>query len=246
MALNVATRTGYVGVFACPSRGMASRMLTEVASSARDLPVVTLRRTRALCVASEPRHSRAHTSGRTSVPDVWPLVLAAGAVSGAAALGVAPVRGGLAHHVALPPLDLLAYVRVLMAEAPSFPWFIAYLVLVLTLRSLMLAAMLGVSDRRGVVRGLGFYGIALGPALIADGLGFAGVAAVYSVFLWLAVAVAILAVVGLGPRPWRPHGRRRGARLAVLIYGCALLGVSLPWAVGGGAMQVGLVWVSAG
>jgi hypothetical protein len=179
------------------------------------------------------------------VADVRPLVVVAAAVSGLAALDVVPMWAGLPHHVALPPLDLFADVRVLLAEAPSYPWFVANLVVVVALRSVALAAMLGVLDRDGLVHSLVFYAIALAPALVAGVLGYAGVAAVYSVFLWMAVAVSTIAVVVLGPLPWQP-GRRRESRLAVLGYLGALLAVSLLSALGPAPVQVALVWVSAG
>jgi hypothetical protein len=180
------------------------------------------------------------------MPDVRPLAAVAAIVS---VLGIAdaiPLWAGLLHQVALPPLDLFADVRVLLAEAPSYPWLVAILLVDIALRSIVLAAMLGVLDRGGVLRCLAFYGIALGPALVAGSLGFAGVAALYSVFLWLGVAVATITVLVMGPLPWRPEGRLWSGRLVVLGYLAPLLAVSLASALGSGAVQVALVWVSAG
>ncbi|HEX6418634.1 MAG TPA: hypothetical protein VFZ77_09060, partial [Acidimicrobiales bacterium] len=179
------------------------------------------------------------------VPDLRPLVGVAAAVTALAAAGPVPAWAGLAHHVALPPLDLFADVRVLLAEAPSYPSFVSGLAASLVVRSVVLAAMLGALDRQGVVRGLAFYGASLVPAVAAGVLGFAGVVVLYAVFLWAAVVVAVAAAVVLGPLPWR-RWRCRGARRVVVAYLAALLAVSLASSAGAGPAQVGLVWVSAG
>ena len=55
-------------------------------------------------------------------------------------LDVVPIWVGLAHHTALPPLDLFADVRVLLAEAPSYPWFAVSLLIVVLVRAALLAA----------------------------------------------------------------------------------------------------------
>lgn len=170
----------------------------------------------------------------------------AAAVTGLVAVGALPAWAGLAHHVALPPLDLFADVRVLLAEAPSYPRFVAGLVASVALRSLVLAAMLGSLDRRGMACSLALYGAAVAPALVAGVLGFAGVAVVYAVFLWAAVGLAAAAVLALGPLPWRGWRWRPGARWVVVGYLAALLVVSLASALGTRFVQVGLVWVSAG
>lgn len=180
------------------------------------------------------------------VADLRPLVAVAAAVTVLVAVGALPAWAGLAHHLALPPLDLFADVRVLLAEAPSYPRFVAGLVASVALRSLALAAMLGTLDRRGMARSLGFYGVALVPALAAGVLGFAGVVVVYALFLWAAVGVAAAAGLGLGPLPWREWRWRHGARWVVTGYLAALLVVSLASALGTELVQVALVWVSAG
>lgn len=179
------------------------------------------------------------------VPDLRPLVGVAAAVTVLAATGAVPAWAGLAHHVALPPLDLFADVRVLLAEAPSYPSFVSGLVASLVLRSVVLAAMLGALGRQGMARGLAFYGASLVPALAAGVLGFAGVVVLYALFLWAAVVVAVTAAVVLGPLPWRGW-RCRGARRVVVAYLVALLAVSLASSAGARSAQVGLVWVSAG
>jgi hypothetical protein len=181
------------------------------------------------------------------VTDVRPLVAVAAVVTGLAAVGVLPTWSGLAHQTALPPLDLFADVRVLLAEARSYPSFVAGLVAAVAVRTLVLAAVLGVLHRAGLARCAGFYGVALVPALVAGSLGFAGVAAVYSLFLWAGAAVALVTAVAMGPVPWKPPARwhRPGARVAVAGYLAALMVVSLGSALGSPAARVALVWVSA-
>lgn len=159
-----------------------------------------------------------------------------------ALVGVVPTWAGLAHHVALPPLDLFADVRVLLAEAPSLAGFVGGLVAVIVLRSLVLAAMLAALDRGGVARAVRFYGAALPVALVVGTLGYAGVVALYSPFLWVAVGVALVAALVLGPGAWRRPARRRGAAGTVAAHVVALVIVS---GVGGAAFQVGAVWLIA-
>lgn len=199
-------------------------------------------------VPSRPRGAR--RGPRPGPPprgvDLRPLVVAAAGVTCLVLLDVIPAWAGLAHHTALPPLDLLADVRLLMAEAPSYPWFAAGLVVVLVARSMMMAAMLGALDRRGVAWCGGLYGAALLPALVAAVLGFAGVAVLYAQFVWVALVVAVVTLLVMGPWPWTPAGRRRSARRGVLAYLGVLLALSLASALGDATLQVALVWVSAG
>lgn len=178
--------------------------------------------------------------------DLRPLVAVAGAVTALTLLGAVPAWAGLAHHLALPPLDLFADVRLLVSEAPSGPWFVAGVVVTTGLRAAVLAAVLGALDRRGLLAAVAFYGVALLPALVAAVLGFTAVAGLYALFLWAGVAIAALALAVLGPRPWTRPGRRRYALPAVVAYAAALLVVSLASALGSAWLQVVLVWVSAG
>ena len=174
--------------------------------------------------------------------DVRPLVFVAAAVTGLAVVGPLPTWSGLAHHTALPPLDLFADVRVLLAEAPSYPWFVVGLVAAIAVRTLVLAAILGALHRAGLTRIATFYAVALVPALVAGALGFAGVAAVYSLFLWIGAAVALVTVLAIGPGPWRgpPTRLYRPARAAIAGYLVALLVVSLGSAQGSDATRVAL------
>src|SRR5690606_10791949 len=64
-----------------------------------------------------------------------------------AATGVLPRWSGLIHLVALPPLDLIADLRVLAAAAPGYPAFLGGLALSLAVRITVLAVLLGGVDR---------------------------------------------------------------------------------------------------
>jgi hypothetical protein len=153
------------------------------------------------------RRALAGEQERTGV-DLRPLAAVAALVTLLGGLGVVPAWAGLPHHVALPPLDLFADVRVLLAEAPSYPWFVGNLVAIVAGRGLVLAAMLRAVDRDGLVRSLGFYAVAVPVALVAGTLSYAGVAAVYSLFLWAAAALSVVALVVMGPIAWRPLPRQ--------------------------------------
>jgi hypothetical protein len=184
-------------------------------------------------------------AGPGATLDARPLLAVAAGVSLLGALGALPVWAGLPHHTALPPLDLAADVRVLLSEAPSYPWFGLGLLTALVLRAVVLAAVLRALDREGVAWAARFYAVALGPAMVAGALGYAGVAAVYSPFLWAGASVSVIAVVVLGPRPWRRLGAR-WPRRRLAGYLAALLATSLVAALGGSAARIACVWASAG
>ncbi|HEX6237822.1 MAG TPA: alpha/beta fold hydrolase [Acidimicrobiales bacterium] len=193
-----------------------------------------------------PRHRVVGGTAEPAGIDLRPLVALTVAVTVLGWLDVVPVWAGLPHHVALPPLDLFADVRVLLAEAPSYPWFAAWLLAALAVRSVVLAAMLRALGRAGVVRSLRFYAVALPVALLAGTPTFAGVAAVYSPLLWVGVGVALVAVLVAAPIAWRGPRRPRGGRLTVAGYVVVLLVVSLVSALGSGQVQLAALWISAG
>lgn len=181
---------------------------------------------------------------RAPIRDVRPLAVVAAAVTVSAAAGVLPVWPGTLHHLALPPLDLFADVRVLAARSPSYAWFVTGLALVLAARVIVLAAMLRALDRAGMVRALRFYAPALPVALVAAGFAYSGVAAVYSNFVWIGAVVALGTAATVAWRPWRSGGPLAGTS-RVVAYEAGLLALSLLSVLGGPAVRVGLVWGSA-
>lgn len=148
--------------------------------------------------------------------------------------GVLPRHSALLHLVALPPLGLLTDVRLLVAAAPSYPAFIVGVVVSLTVRTSLLALLLG--SLRGNARfATTLYAVALGPALLAALLQFAGQAAFYARLLWPAPMVMAVTLALLAPTAWQHRGRlrsaarqtlRHGLRVDVLVpYGLLLVGL---------------------
>jgi hypothetical protein len=128
---------------------------------------------------------------QVSQPSVWIYAALAAGVVVAALVGVLPRWPGLAHEVALPPLDFFADVRVLMARAPSTPLFAVGVGAALVARAALLAAVLGFTRRRFgfAVR---FYLAALVPAVAASGLDFSGRAILYAYLIWAGLLIALL------------------------------------------------------
>lgn len=131
------------------------------------------------------------------------LLAAAAVVSGAA-----PAWPGVVHLVALPPLDLAADVRVVMAEATSLGTAVAATAAATTARVVLLALYLG-SLRRHVGFALRFYLAALPLATLAAALDFAGRAALYAWFSWAGLAVLVVLFMLMGSAPWDGTGRLR-------------------------------------
>jgi pimeloyl-ACP methyl ester carboxylesterase len=140
----------------------------------------------------------------------WPLGLVTVVSMVLAIAGALPRWPGLAHVVALPPLDLLADVRVLVASAPSPLVFAVGLVLVVGVRAAILATMLG-SLRRYVGFTCRFYLTAVVPALLAAVLDFSGRSVLYGYLMWAGLFITLATAVVLAPVPWTGAERvRRG------------------------------------
>lgn len=172
------------------------------------------------------------------------------------AVDVLPRWPGLLHHVALPPLGLLADLRVLVTRAPSYPVFVGGVVLAVAIRSAVLAAMLGGLSRERLALAGGLYGAATLPAVVAGGLQFSAAAALYHWYFWSGLGVALLTFFVLASAAWTGSVRlgaalarslSRGLRAGTLAGYLLALGL-LGWgaAAGGPAAGVGLVPVSAG
>lgn len=160
------------------------------------------------------------------------------------AAGVLPRWAGLVHAVAPPPLDLAFDLRVLVARAPSYGVLGLGVVSSIVVRALVLASLLeALGDARSLgrrfVSALRLYVIAVVPLGLAAGLGFAGLAAVYSWYAWAGLAVTIVASMRLIPRAvgagrfWTP-----------LWALAAVAGLGALAQAGGGVTPVALVPVS--
>lgn len=168
-------------------------------------------------------------------------------------LGLLPRWPGLAHEVALPPLDFFADVRVLMARTRSTPLFAVGVVAALVARAALLATITGFTRRRFGFA-LRLYLAALAPALLAAGLDFSGRAILYAYLIWAGLLVAVATFGALGATPWvgrdalhvaLAEARRRRFRLGTLaLYLVALAIVGLVWRRPGEASQVLVVPVS--
>jgi hypothetical protein len=188
-----------------------------------------------------------------SHPRTWVSAVFVGGVMAAALVGALPRWPGLAHEVALPPLDLFADVRVLIARAPSIPLFVIGVVAALVVRAALLAAILGFTRQRFRFA-LRFYVSALVPALLASGLDFSGRAVLYAYLIWAGLIIAIITFFVLGGAPWTGrdtlHGalgaavRKRFRFGALTFYLVALAVVGDVWRRPGSVSQVLVVPLS--
>ncbi|GGM78939.1 hypothetical protein GCM10012275_56970 [Longimycelium tulufanense] len=173
-----------------------------------------------------------------AVRQLLPLAAIAVVVTVLAWANVLPRWPGLPHLVALPPLDLFADLRVLLTRATSVPAFVLFLALVLTLRVLVMAVMLGGLSWRRVRLAASFYGVLLLPMLIAAEVDYIAFAVLYARPFWIVVASVAILVLLAGPVPWQGSTRMRtaltrtwrgGLRVGILLpYGAVvvLLGVA--------------------
>ena len=155
------------------------------------------------------------------------------------AIGAMPNWPGLAHAVALPPLDLAMDLRVLVARAPGYPQLALGLAASLVVRLALLSALfitLGVtrSPRLALGYAARLYAAALVPLAVAGAFTFAGLASVYAWYAWFGVALSVLIAVILSVRRLaRPGSRLRRAPLmfgyVVALTAVGALGRLEPW-----------------
>jgi hypothetical protein len=138
--------------------------------------------------------------------------------------------------VALPPLDLFADVRFLMARASSTPLFGFGVVVAVVARAALLAAVIGLSRQRFLFA-LRFYLAALVPALVASGLDFSGRSILYAYLIWGGLLVTLVTFGVLGASAWigrdtlsravaeSAHYAFRSGALAVYLVALAVVGL---------------------
>ncbi|HKX25531.1 MAG TPA: hypothetical protein VJP08_04355, partial [Actinomycetota bacterium] len=158
----------------------------------------------------------------------WPLAVLAALAIGIAVGGLVPRWPGLAHLVALPPLDLAVDLRLLVARAPSYPALLLGAALSVSIRTLLLGTLLFTIGRAhsfgsGLVRALKLYLAALVLLAAAAGLEFAGLAAVYAWYAWGGLALTMVTALWLAPRALAPRGSRLRGVPIVLASVLALL-----------------------
>jgi hypothetical protein len=178
--------------------------------------------------------------GPQPVPDprVWVYAVIVAGVGAAALSGLLPEWPGLAHEVALPPLDFFADVRVLMAASRSIPVFAFGVVVAIVVRAALLATVIG-STRRHFGFAVRFYCLALAPAVLAAGLDFSGRAVLYSYLIGAGLFVTVVTFIAFGAAPWVGRdalhnalaaGARQRFRFAALgLYLVALTIVGTVW-----------------
>lgn len=176
---------------------------------------------------------------RTAAARWWPLGALTVVTLLLVAVGPMPNWPGLAHAVALPPLDLAMDLRVLVARAPGYPQLALGLAASLVVRMALLGALfvtLGVTRSPRVAFGYAarLYVAALVPLAVAGAFTFAGLASLYAWYAWFGVALAVLIAVILSVRRLaRPGTRLRQTALVIgyliVLTGVGALGRLRPW-----------------
>jgi hypothetical protein len=189
------------------------------------------------------------------VPPSWPLAGLVLLVWLLVATGAVPVWSGLVHLVALPPIDLVADLGVLLSRAEHPVVFVLGAAVSIGVRSAVVAAMLGRADLSGWLLALRFYAVVAPGALVAASLLYGAHAVLFYALFWFGVAATLVLVSIAGAAPWMAAGRvregfrdaaRRWFRLGTVwcyLLGLVLLGYA---ASAGSARAVLLVPVSGG
>ncbi|WP_217623715.1 hypothetical protein, partial [Streptomyces sp. TRM64462] len=169
----------------------------------------------------------------TAVRPVALLVLA-GAVTVLAAAGVLPRWPGLVHLVALPPLDLIADLRLLMRFTSGYPQFVAGLAACLAVRVTVLAFVLGGPRGQALRYAARYYALVLPGAFLASALLLGAGALLFYALFWFGTALVLLVLALGAAAPWAApprlaHGfavaARRGLRLGTVGAYLAALAV---------------------
>ncbi|MTV25867.1 hypothetical protein FTX61_10665 [Nitriliruptoraceae bacterium ZYF776] len=148
-------------------------------------------------------------------PAAGTLVLAVVTVA-AAGLAAGPLRDwpGVVHLVALPPLDLAADLRWIVAWAPSWPLALLAGAASLAVRTALLAALLG-GRRPRWGTALRLHLVAWPALLLAAELDVIGRSVLYARLAGAAVVILVLVVLLLAAAPWTGADRiRTGIRSA--------------------------------
>lgn len=167
-------------------------------------------------------------------PDRQGLLVHVVLVVGVTALtlaGLVPRWPGAVHLVALPPLDLAADLRWILARAPSWPIAVAAVALSLSVRTGVLAALLGDPRRTWRTAAL-LHLVAFVPVLLAAQLDFIAHAVLYSRLFGGGLALLGLTFLVTAGLPWTGQRRpgaafRRNWRAGLRVVDLALYAVAL-------------------
>ncbi|MFA9443993.1 hypothetical protein [Egicoccus sp. AB-alg6-2] len=124
-----------------------------------------------------------------------------GLVTLGVAAGAVPRWSGSLHLVALPPLDLAADLRWLLARASTWPAAVAGMAVLLAVRITVLALLIDAERPRWRLAAT-FYAVAWLPLLLAAQFDFIAHAALYSRLFGAALFVLGLVFVALAAAPW--------------------------------------------
>jgi hypothetical protein len=180
-----------------------------------------------------PRHLSGDELGLRPLP----LAILAAAVTLASTVGLLPRWQGSVHLVALPPLDQVADLQLLVTYAPSIPLFVLGVAASIGLRSAILAWLLGGVTRDRFLFALRFYLVSLPLAALSAALFYGAAAVLFYGLFWAGLAVSLLLIALTGALPWMAPPRlwagftaavRHGFRLGTLgayITALTLIGV---------------------
>jgi hypothetical protein len=143
-----------------------------------------------------------------------PLASLAAVVTVAAAVGWLPPRPGLTHAVGLPPLDLVHDLGALLVWSPNGVVFVIGAALSLTVRSVVLAAVLGGVDRVRLRRAATFYLVVWPPSFVAAALLYSAKAVLFYLLFWAGAVVSVVLVLGTAAVPWSGPASRLRDRFA--------------------------------
>lgn len=172
-----------------------------------------------------------------------PITAEGGVLALLIALGVIPHSGASAAASAAFPLDVFFDVKQLLAQSTSWPRFLVMLVLVVSLRTAVLAATVALADNAvddalRTVRRAGALVIvavcALAPAAV---LMFAGMASRYAPFIWAGAAAGVVPALLLARRAVRLDGRVEASERTGVPEAPAYLGYAYLIALLGAAMS---------
>lgn len=149
-----------------------------------------------------------------AVPDPRATAGLAVAVTALGAFGVLPRWPGLVHVVALPPLDVMTDIRILLARAPEYPAFFTGLALSLAIRISVLALMLGPPDKRRFALAARFYLTVLPFAFVTAALIHASSAILFYALFWFGMIAAVVTLCPFVSIPWTAPRLLESFRLA--------------------------------
>lgn len=156
----------------------------------------------------------------------------AAAVVVLAAAGVLPRWPGLLHLVALPPLDLVGDLGLLLVVTTGWPTFALGVAVSIAVRSVLLALLLGGLTRARFLLALRFYLTVAPLSFVAAGFLYSAAAVLYFGLFWLGLIAALLVLALTAAAPWQPGDAlrqrfaaslRRGLRLGTVGAYLALL-----------------------